>query len=203
MSTTIGPDTGDHAPLDFTMKARHRVVAGLSWDPRADKAGFLDKLKGHNQQYDLDLICFVYDDQGTYIDYVGAEAQDSMARSGKIYHSGDDMTGEGDGDDEFISLEFAEMPSNVAQIVFVVEIRSNHTFEDLEAPEVRVADGMDNRNLFHTFLDEPESKAAKACVSFKLYRDITAETGWSLENIGAYPDISQIEDWAGYLTRYL
>ncbi len=203
MSTTIGPDIGDNAPLDFTMKARHRVVVGLSWDPRIDKAGFFDKLKGDNQQHDLDVICFVYDDQGKYIDYVGAEAQDSMARSGKIYHSGDDMTGEGDGDDEFISLEFADMPPEVYQIIFVVEVRSNHAFEDVDAPEIRVADGMDNKNLFHTFLDDPEGKSAKACIPLKLYRDMAAETGWSIQNISDYPDITGIEDWAGYLSRYL
>lgn len=203
MSNIIGPNPGDSAPLSFTMKARHRVVVGLSWDPRVNKASFIDKLKGDNLQHDLDIICFVYDENGTYIDYVGAEAQDSMARSGKIYHSGDDMTGEGDGDDEFISLEFADMPGNVEQIIFVVEVRSNHVFEDIDSPEVRVADGMDNKNLFHSFIGQEDGKNAKACIALKFYRDIGSETGWSLQNITDYPDISGIEDWASYLTRYL
>ncbi len=203
MSVTVGPDIGESKPLLYTQKARHRVVVGLSWDPRADKATFIDKLKGDNQQHDLDVICFIYDKDGNYLDYVGSEARDSMDSSGKIYHSGDDMTGEGEGDDEFISIEFADLPAEIHSIIFVAEVRSNHIFEDVDAPEIRVADGIDNANLFHSLLAQTDGKDRKACIALKLNRGPDSDTGWHIQNISDYPDISQIEDWGSYLTRYL
>ena len=130
------------APLLFTMQARHRILAAMNWGERAKKTTIIDHIVGTNQQHDLDLSCFVYDADGNYIDFVGPMAQDSMDQSGAIYHSGDDATGSGDNDDEAISCELARVPDDVAQIIFVVEIRSKHIFADIAKPEFRIADGM-------------------------------------------------------------
>ena len=96
---------GEKGPLLHSMKARQRVVAGLSWDAREEKkVKMLDRVIKKDSQHDLDICCYLYDKDGECIDFVGAEAQDSVSESGHVYHSGDDMTGTGDGDDEFISL---------------------------------------------------------------------------------------------------
>lgn len=193
---------GETAPLLHSTQSRQRVIVGLSWDPREDEAGLMDRLKGNNQQHDLDITCFVFDENGEYIDFVGAEAQDSMDQSGAIYHSGDDMTGEGDEEDEFITVELAGLPDDAAHIAFVVEVRSNHVFGDIRNPFTRIVDSMTHEELFRTDITQ-EGKDSTAYIFARLYRDSASKTGWSLHYIGDYPDVSQIENWGEYLTRYL
>ena len=191
-------------PLLFTTKARHRIIVAISWDDRvAQKEKLMEKLRGGADQHDLDISCFIYDTGGNYIDFVGPMAQDSMDQSGAIYHSGDDATGEGDGDDEFISCELAGVPADVHSLVFVTEIRSNHVFADVVAPAMRIADGMTNDNLYELAMATGAGKDTSACVMARVFRDSTSPTGWKLHAIDEYPDLSDVPDWGSYLTRYL
>ncbi len=190
--------------LMFTVKARHRIVVAISWDDRiASKERFLEKVRGGADQHDLDISCFVFDAQGNYIDFVGPMAQDSMDQSGAIYHSGDDATGEGDGDDEFISCELAGVPKDVDSLVFVTEIRSGHVFGDVDAPSLRIADGMTNNNLVELLMAEKAGKNREACVMARVFRHSGSPTGWKVHIIDEYPDLADVTDWGSYLTRYL
>ena len=194
---------GSKAPLLHTVKARQRIIAAISWDVRAKKTTVMDHIRGTNQQHDLDLSCFIYDRDGNYVDYVGSMAQDSMDQTGAVYHSGDDATGEGDGDDESISCELAGLPEETAHLVFVAEIRSAHVFQDIEEPAARIADGMTDKNLLTLNIAATEGKDASACIMARIYRDATSPTGWNLHLIDEYPAISDVSDWGSYLSRYL
>lgn len=200
---TSVPLKGDKIPLAHTQKSRERIVVGLSWDARKDKVKMLDRLVKKDSQHDLDITCYIYDTHGTFIDFVGAEAQDSMDESGKIYHSGDDMTGIGDGDDEFISAELAELPDNIHGIVFLAEIRSAHSFADVEGPFCRLADGMTDKNLLECPINADEAAHANAFVMCSIYKSEASPTGWKLYNISEYPDISKIHDWGTYLRQFV
>lgn len=195
---------GETAALRHTTKGRERILVALSWDEREGKITFMDKLRGTNQQHDLDLACFIYDDQGTYIDFVGAMAQDSVDSTGAIYHSGDDATGEGLGDDESISVELAGLPHDIKDIIFVVEIRSDHTFSEINNPTARVADGASDTALLDINIARTaEAQKRKACVLARLTRHDRSPTGWNLHHIDEYPDLAEISDWGSYLTRYI
>jgi len=198
-----GPAKGERTPLLHTLQARQRILAGLSWDAREDEVGFFGKVIKKDSQHDLDITCIILDPDGNYVDFVGAEAQDSMDETGKIYHSGDDMTGEGDTDDEFIYAELAELPRSIAHIFFLAEVRSQHTFEDVDAPNMRLADGMNDNNLLTAELAPGESKGKTAFLFAHIYRSAKSETGWMLHNISEYPDTDQIEDWPSYLKNHL
>lgn len=188
----------------FTVKARHRVVVAISWDDRiGGKEKFMERIRGGAEQHDLDISCFVYDDGGNYVDFVGPMAQDSMDQSGAIYHSGDDATGEGDGDDEFISCELAGLPADVQSLIFVTEIRSNHVFLDVKGPSMRVADGMSNKNLAELSMATTDGKDAQACIMARIWRNPRSPTGWNLDLIDHYPNLDDVPDWGSYLTRYL
>lgn len=189
-------------PLLFTTQGRGRVLAGLRWDVREGKATIMDKLRGTNQQYDLDLSCFVFDDQGDYIDYIGAMAQDAVGHGGAVYHSGDDNTGEGGGDDETISCELAQIDGDVRTIIFVAEIRSNHTFADIDASRFRLADGATDKNLYEVAISDGRHEDKSACVLCAIRRDDLSETGWALQPIEDYPALSDIEEWGSWLSRY-
>lgn len=190
-------------PLLHTPQGRQRILVAISWDERATKTTVMDRLRGTNQQHDLDVSCFVYDRSGNYIDFVGAMAQDSMDSTGAIYHSGDDATGEGLGDDESISCELSGLPDSTAHIVFVTEIRSNHVFHEIDDPYVRIADGMTDKNLFELHMATDRGQDTSACIMARIFRDRASPTGWSLHVIDEYPPLSDVSDWGSYLTRYL
>lgn len=194
---------GQKGPLGQTKQARERIIAGLRWDPREDDVKTLDRLTRGDSQHDLDITCYVYNKNVEYIDFVGAEAQDSMDQSGKIYHSGDDMTGAGDGDDESISVELAALPDDIYALVFLVEIRSNHNFCDVDAPHSHLIDGMSNKVLLDAPICHDEGARKNAFIMCSITRDNGNDSGWSVVNISEYPDISQIENWGEYLKQFV
>ena len=190
-------------PLEHTVSGRERILVALSWDERAH-ATFFDKVKRTNQQHDLDLSCFVYNASDEYVDFVGPMAQDNIDQHGCIYHSGDDAGGAGNLDDESISVELAGLPYDTESLIFVAEIRSDHTFEEIANPSVRIADGFSNKNLQTLKLAQPEEAQGKtACILARIYRDKGSPTGWGLQLIDQYPKLDDVSDWGTYLTRYL
>lgn len=194
---------GHKSPLNHTKQSRERIIAGLSWDPREDKVSRVRHMLKTDSQHDLDISCYVYDATGQFIDFVGAEAQDSVDQSGKIYHSGDDMTGAGEGDDEQISAELAALPAHVHGLVFLVEIKSRHTFSEIDEPMCHLADAMSNQDLFMAAMAHDDAADKNAFVMCSIYRDSTNDSGWTLYNISEYPDISKIEDWGTYLAQFV
>jgi tellurium resistance protein TerZ len=190
-------------PLLHSKSGRERIVVAIYWDERNDKITVIDKLKRTHYQHDLDVSCFVYDSDGHYIDFVGPMAQDAMDGTGCIYHSGDDSTGAGTGDDEFISVELAGLPPQTQHLFFVTEIRTNHTFSQVLNPHMRLADGMSNKNLVEMPMGGAKGADKQACVMFSLSRDKTSPTGWGLQILDEYPNLAEVSDWGAYLTRYL
>ena len=201
MMTSISK--GQEGPLLYTTTSRGRVIIGLGWDAREDKVKLLNKIVKKDTQHDLDIVCYVYDEEGEFIDFVGAEAQDSIDQSGKIYHSGDEMTGTAEGDDEFISAELMVLPDEIHGMVFLVEIQSQHVFEDISDANVRLADGIDNKNLLETSMKTEEGARTNTFVFASIFRNKKSQTGWTLRNISDFPDISQIEEWGSYLSQYV
>jgi tellurium resistance protein TerZ len=200
---TPPPAKGHTAPLNHTLQSKQRVMVGLSWDPREDKVTLVNQVIKSDSQHDLDVSCYIYNKDAEFIDYVGAEASDSMDESGKIYHSGDDMSGAGDGDDESISAELAALPEHVHALIFMVDIRSNHVFQEIEAPMVRLADGMTDNNLLKVDMIGDTANNKNAFILCAILRSATSPSGWMLKNINDYPDISKIEDWGQHLAQYV
>ncbi len=194
---------GQTAPLLYTQRARHRIMVGISWDARAKKTTIIDRIVGTDQQHDLDLSCFVFDKDGTYIDFIGSMAQDAMDSTGSIYHSGDDDTGAGSGDDESVSCELIGLPETTRHLVFVTEIRSDHVFSQVDEPCYRLVDGTTDKTLFEQTITEQGSRDKAAWVMLRIYRDSASPTGWSVHMIDEYPPLSDVPDWAAYLSRYL
>jgi len=194
--------------LYHTTKGKGRVVAGLSWDAQNNaKISLLDKVlkREERHEHDLDITCYIYNDKKAFVDFVGAEAEVSIDETHKIYHSGNDTTGEGEGDDEYISAELSELPESVHGIVFLIEVRSGQTFDEVAGAACRLADGTTNKDLLSLQM-APESGAGKnAFVFCALSRDDDefSETGWNLTKICDYPDLSHVKHWGNYLAQYV
>lgn len=198
-------EKGEKAQLNVTLKARHRVMAGLAWDP-ASKTGLMERVKelaGNPTAHDLDLVCHIFGHDGGFIEHVSGEPGRNVDLSEKIYHSGDNTEGNAAGDDEEISVELRDLPPYIAQIVICAIIRGGHKFGEIAAPEIRLADGYTNHNLLQTPLNHPEGRDKSAFAFARLYRSPRYETGWALHHIGEYLKYGGQHDFTEKLKEYL
>ena len=96
------------------------VMVGLGWDEA--KRSFFSR----SQTIDCDASVILLGEDGKlvsrrekeYLVYFG----NLRHSSGAITHQGDNLTGEGDGDDEEIMVNLPLIPQNIARLVFVVNI---------------------------------------------------------------------------------
>ncbi|MBW7983096.1 TerD family protein [Enterobacillus tribolii] len=117
-----------------------RVQFGLGWDAAKKKKGFLSGLfgGGGNDSIDLDASCVLLDQSGEPLDVVWFRQLES--RCGSVVHTGDNLTGEGDGDDEVIMVDLQRLPANVEYLAFTVNSFRGQTFNDVENAFCRVLD---------------------------------------------------------------
>ncbi|MFI8715786.1 TerD family protein [Brevibacillus brevis] len=101
-----------------------KVLVGLGWDPVKKSGGLLGGLFGGGQaNIDCDASVIMLNENGkftkeTNLVYFG----NKRSGCGSVNHSGDNLTGEGEGDDEQISVELSRVPSDVHKLIFVVNI---------------------------------------------------------------------------------
>lgn len=107
------------------------VRLGLGWD--AVKRG----LFGKTREIDLDASAILIGN-GRVIDTVAFNQLTS--KDGSVRHSGDNLTGAGDGDDEQIVIDLARVSASVDTIVLVITSYSGQTFDQVSNVFARVVD---------------------------------------------------------------
>ncbi len=128
-----------------------KVTMGLGWDP-VKSGGFLGKLLGGGGAIDLDASCLMFDANKNPIDVVWFRQLKS--KDGSINHSGDNRTGEGDGDDETISVDLTRLPSSVKYLMFTVNSFTGQTFDKVENAYCRLINGSNNSEIARFNLSE-------------------------------------------------
>lgn len=108
------------------------ITMGLGWDPA--KKGFF----GGGGSIDLDASCILLDDNKQVLDQVWFRQLTS--KCGKIKHSGDNLTGDGDGDDETISVDLKGLAGNVKYLIFTVNSFRGQSFQDVGRAGCRIYD---------------------------------------------------------------
>jgi len=100
---------------------------------------------------------------------------------GSIKHSGDNLTGEGDGDDEQINVQLNAIPKKYEFVFFVIQIfTANKTFQEVRNPFVRVVDKVMQKELA-IFYPRDIAKDAAALVVGSIFRD---KDTWSFKAVG-------------------
>ena len=142
-----------------------KIMVGLGWDVNAFDSG---------SDFDLDASVFMVGENGKcptekeFIFYGNLEHS-----SGSVKHMGDNRTGEGDGDDEQISIELNAIPSNVSRIAFTVTIYEaearRQNFGQISNAYIRVIDDVTGTELIRYDLGEDFS-IETAIVVGELYR---------------------------------
>lgn len=148
------------------------VRMGLGWDPI--KKGFFG-----NRTPDIDLdasAVFFADRQIVDICYYGQ----LVSKDGSVRHHGDNLTGEGDGDDEVITVDLRRIPAHVSTVMFIVTSYQGHTFDQLSNAFCRLVDATTNAELARYTLMGPRMRAT-GMVMAKIFR---AGPEWKLQAIG-------------------
>lgn len=126
----------------------------LGWDP-VKPTGFLSKMLGSDDSIDLDASCILLDSQFHSLDMVWFCQLES--KDGSVQHSGDNRTGEGDGDDEVIYVDLLHLPAEVQHLILTVNSFQGQSFDQVENAYCRVLSQPDNTELARFNLSEKGS----------------------------------------------
>jgi tellurium resistance protein TerZ len=150
-----------------------KIVMGLGWDAKKS-GGFFG---GGETSVDLDASCVLFDEARQIKDAVWFVQLQS--KDGSIVHTGDNRTGDGDGDDEQIIVDLTRVPADVKSLVFVVNSFTGQSFADIQNAFCRVLNGSTNAELARYELTCNGSHTAM--VMAKVYRH---NGEWKMHAIG-------------------
>ena len=151
-----------------------RVRMGLGWDA-VKKKGLFGGMR--NQSIDLDASALLFDAQGNRVDQVWF--QQLRSRDGSVQHTGDNLTGAGEGDDESIRVDLTALPPTVATIVFTVNSFTGQDFSQIENAFCRLIDESNEAEIAR--YDLSGSGRHNAQIMAKVTRD---GAGWSMTALG-------------------
>ena len=154
-----------------------KIVVGLGWDTNKYDGG---------ADFDLDAAAFLLGANGKVIRDEDFVFYNNLKHdSGSVVHMGDNLTGEGEGDDEQIKVDLSKVPSNIEKISFTVTIHeadSRHqNFGQVSNAFIRIVDETTNREIIRYDLGEDFS-VETAVVVGELYR---RNGEWKFNAIGS------------------
>lgn len=135
-----------------------KIMVGLGWDPVQNRGGggLLGSLfgGGGGSNIDCDASVIMLGENGKLrnnsdVIYFG----NLRSSDGSVQHSGDNLTGDGDGDDEQVMIDLNRVPGHIHKLVFVVNIydsvkRKQH-FGMIQNAFIRVVNASNNQEIIH------------------------------------------------------
>lgn len=168
---------GQKVDLTKGNKGLKKLLVGLGWDTNKYDGG---------QNFDLDAAAFLVKENGKvptqedFIFYGNLEHS-----SDAVIHLGDNTTGEGDGDDEQLTVDLSKIPSNISRIVFTVTIYDadvrRQNFGQITNAYIRIVNEENNEELVRYDLGEDFS-IETAIVVGEIYRH---GTEWKFNAVGS------------------
>ncbi|QEV70996.1 TerD family protein [Streptomyces chartreusis] len=146
-----------------------QVQMGLGWEPAY-----------RGKDIDLDASVIAYGPQRNHIDscYFGK----LQIVNGAIRHSGDNLTGEGGGDDEVITVDLGRLPQDVTGLVFTVNSFSGQKFTEVAKAYCRLIDALSGEELVRFDLTSAEPQTG--VIMAKLIRQFSGE--WEMTAMGDF-----------------
>ncbi|MEU6756169.1 TerD family protein [Streptomyces sp. NPDC046685] len=146
-----------------------QVKMGLGWEPAFG-----------GRDIDLDASVIAYGPQRNHIDscYFGKLS----ILNGSVKHSGDNLTGEGAGDDEVIVVDLGRLPAEATGLVFTVNSFSGQKFTEVAKAYCRLIDAATGEELVRFDLTgaEPQTGVMMA----KLIKQFSGE--WEMTAMGEF-----------------
>jgi tellurium resistance protein TerD len=171
----ISLQKGGNVNLSKEAPGLTKMTIGLGWDVRAtDGAAF-----------DLDGVVFMLNQSGKvrgdgdFIFYNNLKSAD-----GSVTHSGDNRTGEGEGDDETVTIDLARVPADVDKITVAVTIHDadarRQNFGMIGKAFIRCVNAANNSEIARYDLSE-DSSTETAMIFGEVYRN---GADWKFRAIG-------------------
>ncbi|GAA1173141.1 TerD family protein [Pseudonocardia alaniniphila] len=151
------------------------VRMGLGWDAVKKRGLFGSK----SQQVDLDASALLFDVSDNLIDAVWF--RQLRSQDGSVQHTGDNLTGAGEGDDETILVDLTRLSPAIGQIVFVVNSFTGQDFSQVENAFCRLIDQTTGDEIARYVLSG--SGRHNAQIMAKVARGEGG--GWTMTAIGA------------------
>jgi tellurium resistance protein TerD len=156
---------GGNVSLTKSAPGLTAVAVGLGWDIRTTTG----------VDFDLDASAILAGVDGKVLsDKHFVFFNNMKSVDGSVEHTGDNVTGEGDGDDEVIKVNLAAVPAEVDKIVFPVSIYEGGTraqsFGQVRNAFIRVVNQADNSEIARYDLSE-DASTETAMVFGELYRN--------------------------------
>lgn len=166
---------GGNISLSKAEPGLKEIMVGLGWDPRTSEGA----------EFDLDASVFLVKADGK----VRSDADfifynNLVSTDGSVRHTGDNRTGAGEGDDESIEVNLANVPADVAKLVFTVTIESGEArgqnFGMVSSAFIRIVN--DERGSEITRYDLAEDASTETSMVFgEVYR---YNTEWKFRAVG-------------------
>ncbi|RFU82425.1 TerD family protein [Streptomyces triticagri] len=146
-----------------------QVRMGLGWEPAY-----------RGKDIDLDASVIAYGPQRNHIEscYFGK----LTILGGAVQHSGDNLTGEGAGDDETITVDLGRLPQEVTGLVFTVNSFSGQKFTEVAKAYCRLLDASTGEELVR--FDLTNAEAQTGVMMAKLVRQFSGE--WDMTAMGEF-----------------
>ncbi|GAP43387.1 stress response protein SCP2 [Lentimicrobium saccharophilum] len=167
-----------------------KFVVGLGWDANASSTG---------QDFDLDASVFVLGENKKLLtDSHFVFYNNLTSPDGAVEHTGDNLTGDGDGDDESIKIDLSKINPNATELCFVVTIHDaenrKQNFGQVRNSFVRVYNPDTKEEILKYELEEDFS--IETAVEFgRLYK---RNGEWKFEAVG----VGQKGGLQDYLNKY-
>jgi len=174
---TIVLSKGQRVDLTKTNPGLTKAIIGLGWDTNKYSGG---------QDFDLDASAFLADGNGKVVNELDFVFYNNLkSQDGGVEHTGDNRTGDGDGDDEQILINFPNLSSQVERIGIAVTIHDaenrNQNFGQVSNAFVRVVNPETNEEIIRFDLGEDFS-VETAVIVCELYKH---QGEWKFNAIGS------------------
>lgn len=173
----ISLSKGQKISLEKEAPGLKRVVIGLGWDVKQSDTG---------ADFDLDASCFMLGENGKLVsDQHFVFYNNLKSPDGAVQHTGDNLTGSGDGDDEQIKVNLEKVDPKVNKIIFVVTIheaeKRRQNFGQVSNSFVRLVNEDNNQEIAKYDLGEDYSTET-AMLMTELYRH---NNEWKMTALGS------------------
>jgi tellurium resistance protein TerD len=143
---------GGNVSLEKASPGMTKMIVGLGWDARATDGA----------DFDLDASVFLLGEDGKVVDDQSFIFYNNLkSQCGAVEHTGDNLTGEGDGDDESIKVDLSKLPATVKKIAVSVTIHDadnrNQNFGQVSNAFVRIVNEVDGQEAIRFDLSEDYS----------------------------------------------
>jgi tellurium resistance protein TerD len=172
---SVSLNKGGNVSLTKEAPGLTAVLVGLGWDARTTSG----------TDFDLDASALMVNASGKIIgDQYFIFFNNLTSPDGSVEHTGDNLTGEGEGDDEAIKVNLAAVPAEVDKIVVTVSIydaeKRGQSFGQVRNAFIRVVNQADNKEITRYDLSEDASNET-AMIFGEVYRN-NAE--WKFRAVG-------------------